>query len=338
MATDPYSVAIVGTGNVAGGFDRNRSGVGQDAVFTHAKAFGLDRRFRVVACVDPDRDARERFMADWGLSDGYADLAEWRAAGASADVVSLCAPDATHGALLDELAEMPVRAAFAEKPLAASVDEGRAVVRKWRDAGKILAVNYLRRWAPGIVVLRDALRNGEWGRIDSMTVFYGKGLLHNGSHYVDLAHFLFGGLAVEAVTGRRDGYNAADPTVDAVLRAESGVRVNLLGCPHDSYRIAEVRIVTDRGVVDLENSAFSLRHREAADDPVFKGFRALPRGDWSPSGIERAMVSAVDDIAAALEGGTEVASSGASALQTLETCHRILASAEGVSTAKGETG
>lgn len=82
----------------------------------------------VVAAADPDRARAERIAPA-----AYADLAEMLAA-TSPDLVHLCTPTATHGALLRLAAARGVHA-FAEKPLAADLAETRALLDAAGAAG-----------------------------------------------------------------------------------------------------------------------------------------------------------------------------------------------------------
>ncbi|MEK9725446.1 MAG: Gfo/Idh/MocA family oxidoreductase, partial [Rhodospirillaceae bacterium] len=229
---EPLRVLIVGCGDIAGGYDEKND---DRAVRTHAGAYARDGRFAVAACIDPDAARRAAFMAHWGVPEGFADLEACRAAGGAYDVASVCVPTAHHGAALETLLEMPLKAVLAEKPLTGDLENSRAVVAAYAAAGRPLAVNFLRRFDAEIQRLKAEIAAGEWGAVQAASALYAKGLVNCGSHAVDLLQYLIGPLAPEAVTDVIDDHTPADPTVSARLRTTAGAPVDLVGVDSRGY-------------------------------------------------------------------------------------------------------
>ena len=121
-----------------------------------------------------------------------SDLAACRAAAGAFDVASVCVPTAYHEAVLLELLDMPLRAVLAEKPLTGDVAQSQQIVDAYRVAGRPLAVNFLRRFDPVLATLRREIEVGDWGRLQSASVHYAKGIVNCGSHAIDLLHYFFG--------------------------------------------------------------------------------------------------------------------------------------------------
>ena len=65
-----------------------------------------------------------------------------------------------------------------------------------------VAVNYIRRWLPAVQAWRRRIEAGELGRLLHGQLTYGKGLLSNGSHFVNLAEAWLGPLALGRVMDR----------------------------------------------------------------------------------------------------------------------------------------
>jgi predicted dehydrogenase len=312
--SEPLSALIVGCGGIAGGYDEDRA---DGDVLTHAKAYGAHPAFRAAACVEPDPDRRRRFMERWGVPVGYAALEEVDEA---FDVASLCTPTALHAAQLEVLLEMPVRLVWAEKPLTADLARSRTAVAAFAAAGKPMAVNYLRRWAPEMTALKAEIAAGRWGRLQQAVVWYGKGLLNNGSHAVDLLRFLFGPLTPLACGGAVADGREDDPTLDATLAIPDGAVVRLIGTDHREYGLFEFELMFAAGRVSLLDGGFTILRRPVADNPRFPGYRALVAGEARPTGLNRAMLGALDNIAAHLARAEPLLSDGASALAAQETC------------------
>lgn len=330
--SDSLSVLIVGCGRIAGGFDERAAD--EDDIWSHAGAYSAHGGFRLVACVEPDGKKRSAFMERWGIEHGFASLDDVRASGLAVDVASVCAPTAVHAAILDALLAMPVRAVFAEKPLTADLAEARRLVAAYRDAGRPLAVNYLRRWDAGMAALKASLAADEWGPLQSVVAHYGKGVHNSGGHVVDLLHFLIGPLTPEAAFRRRFDVDRQDPTVDALLATADGRPVYLVGGDSRAFFAFEVDIVLARGRVTIEELGRVVRLRNAVASPVFEGYRNLERGQWRDTALGRAMVNAVDNVARALSDGAPLLSDGESALAAQETCHTLAALAAGLPPAK----
>lgn len=329
--SDTLSVLIVGCGRIAGGFDER--GQGSD-VWSHAGAYTVHGGFRLAACVEPDAKKRSAFMKRWNIEQGFASLGECRASGMAFDVASVCAPTAAHAAALETLLAMPVRAVFAEKPLTDDLAAARRLVAAYRDTGRPLAVNYLRRWDAGMAALKASLAAGEWGPLQSVVAHYGKGVHNSGGHAVDLVHFLVGPLAPEAVFRRRFDLDAQDPTVDALLATADGRPVYLVGGDSRAFFSFEVDMTLTKGRVTVEELGRAIRVRNAVESPVFEGYRNLERGQWRDAALGRAMVHAVDNVRRALRDGAPLLSDGESALAAQETCHTLAAMAADLPPAK----
>ena len=63
-------------------------------------------------------------------------------------------------------------------------------------------MNYIRRWLPAVQAWRRRIKAGELGRLLHGYLTYGKGLLSNGSHFVNLAEAWLGPLALGRVMDR----------------------------------------------------------------------------------------------------------------------------------------
>lgn len=314
------SAAIVGCGRIAGGYDEPVPAVPPR---THAGAYRARADVRLVACVDPDAERREAFARRWGVERQFADLGELRRADLPLDVVSLCTPDARHADDLAALAEIPVRAVFAEKPLALDPVAAEKIVASYALAKRGLAVAYLRRWDPAIGELADAIAANRYGPFRGAQAHYGKGLMHNGSHMVDLLVSLVGALRPVAARARFAGPDAGDPTIEAELETVDGAPVRLLATEHRDYDLFEATLVFARGVVELKEGASIVVERLAEATPGYAGHRRPSQGVRRPSRQAEAMERAVANVIGWLDTGAPLACDGAIALDALRVCARI---------------
>lgn len=314
------NVLIVGCGAIAGGYDAGKK---DGLVLTHAAAYRRDGRFRVAACVDPDAEKRGAFADHWGIEGRHATLAEALEDGPF-DVVSLCSPTSCHAEDLAVLADSSTRLVFCEKPIAPELADAERGIAALDAKGIAVAVNHTRRWDPVVAALKADLDNGKWGKIRSAVGYYNKGILNNGSHMIDLLHWLLGGpLAVVATGDPVSDWPGGDPTVAALLTSPLGVPVQLAGGAASDYALFELHLVTERGVVCMEDGGFAWRIREVADSPHFPGYRVVQRGEWTAGGYVSAMTKAVANIHDFLADGTPLASTGQTALAAQAVCKKI---------------
>lgn len=313
------NVLIVGCGNIAGGFDAKDG----DEVFTHAGAYRRHGGFRLAACVDPDSERRLAFKEHWSVERDFADLGAALDATDGYDVVSICSPTRQHAADLRAVFAARPRLVFCEKPMTGDLAEATAIVSAFRDANIPMAVNHTRRWDPEITVFRNALHAHEWGKVRSAVGYYNKGISNNGSHLIDLLHYLLGPLHILAVAKAEIDFFDDDPTVPALLVTSDGVPVHLATGSARDYALFELQLVTEKGVVTLEQGGFLWRERVARDSPHFAGYRVVGEDDCRAGGYASAMLQAAGNIYDTLTKGSGLASTGETALAAQILCNDI---------------
>lgn len=321
MDISPLRVLIIGCGNIAGGFDAARAADAEPV--THAGAFRRVDGFSLVACVDPDENRRLAFQRRWKVNEAFADVSALAGRAGEFDVISICSPTSLHGAHLEVALRLRPRLVFCEKPVTPSLAESAHWVARF-DASKVhLAVNHTRRWAPDVLRLRDELQQGTWGRIRSAQGTYSKGVLNNGSHMVDLLQFLLGPLDLRCVGAPLWDFWETDPTVPAMLTTANGVHVQLAIAHAADYSLFELHLVTERGVISMEDGGLTWRIRRPAESHHFVGYTALGRGTEVPGEYWGAMRSAALNIRDSLVSGAALTSSGRTALEAQRICEEI---------------
>jgi len=191
------------------------------------------------------------------------------------------------------------------------------------DQQVLLAVNYSRRGSPQVAQLKAELADGHWGALRSVSAVYNKGLLNNGSHMIDLLLALFGPLYIVSVGQAVDDFFPDDPTVDATLRTQQGLPIQLNVAHAQDFALFEMQIVTEKGVIDMEDGGARWRMRHANPSDQLAGYWFLNSGEWvNPQG-SYALTGAVANIFEALQYGAPLASSGSNALQAQALCEKI---------------
>lgn len=320
--SDLLSVLMVGCGNIAGGFDAGRAP--GDLPYTHAGAYKRDGRYQITACVEPDDARRTSFMQAWGVPTGFRSVDQLLDSGHQFDVVSICSPTSYHAHDLEIALRLKPRLIFCEKPFTSTLADSERLVAECRKSGVLLAVNYTRRWDPDIAKLKAAMQSDQWGRLRTVVGCYNKGILNNGSHMLDLLHFLVGNMGIVKVGKPVHDFFPDDPTVPVWLEGTEGVPVQL-ACGHaEDYAIFELQLIFSRGVLTMEEGGMYWRERHAIENMTFKGYRKLEDGTRRAGEYPHAMLQAVDNIYRALKQGEPLASTGDSALAAQRICQKIM--------------
>ncbi|MDX6702726.1 MAG: D-apiose dehydrogenase [Baekduia sp.] len=318
--------AVLGCGAIgAGAPSHPEVGVG-----SHAAAYVACPATELVAVADVDagraRAAAERFGAAPAGTDVARLLAE-----SEPELVSVCTPDATHGAVLELVLRAPsVRGVLAEKPLAAGAEEAAALVALARERDVVLSVNYSRRFAPPIVAVAGAVRGGALGTLQHVHGIYGKGLRHNGTHWLDLLRMLAG--EPESVRGwDRLGESGDDPTLDAELTLGGGVGARLAALDHAAFTAFELDLIGTAGRIRLADAGHRIERFGLAADARHAGYRILSAEPAEHAGLRDALLHAVGDLARAVHAGgapgAEPACTGADGVRALALAEAIAASA-----------
>lgn len=316
-----FKTIIIGCGNIAGGYDANKAS--DDWPLTHAGAYSAHNGFEIIACCDPDSGKRKAFQEKWNIPLGVPHPEELADIGLKADVVSICSPSALHAQHLKTVLDWQPKLLFCEKPIAPDAQEVKRWVQRYDEAGILFVVNHNRRWAPDICLLKEDFSQQKWGKIHSVSGTYSKGILNNGGHMVDLIHYLLGPTKVIAAGKELYDFWPDDPSVPALLETIDGVPVTLNIAHAQHYAIFEVQLVTERGVLRMESGGMSWSIRSVIDSPDFPGYRTLDGAESHDGRYREAMARAVDNIYQALTKGTDLPSTGATALQAQQICQHI---------------
>ena len=312
MSSEPWSALVVGCGKIAGGYN---AGPDDTMVLTHALAYARHPRFELVACVEPDETARERFMRKWSVRRGYGTLDEALDC-QRFDIVSVCSPTGTHVAHLARLLAADIKAVFAEKPLDGAAQRARELAQKFRAKNVPVAVNFTRRFDPTMHELRDAIQSGRYGALRSVTGWCSGSLLNNGSHLIDLVIFLTG--RAPAISARTGGMNLRSAQRAETFSFDLGeASFTVIGSEGTDVTRFEIELACADAVITIEDAGLAIRTRRRSASDIFPGEVVLNHGQWSSTHYGSALLRALDELANWHEGA-RLSSDIASACEAIE--------------------
>lgn len=184
----------------------------------------------LVAVVDADR-ARVDDVARRAGVPGFTSVADLLAA-QRIDLASVVVPTQLHHHVAGDLLDAGV-AVLVEKPITATVDEGRDLLARARRAGRPLMVGHIERFNPAVVELKRRLDAGELGRIFQVHAtrvgpfparIRDVGVVIDlASHDLDLMHHLLGQQAVRVYAETdRNIHTAHEDILSGVVKFDGG--------------------------------------------------------------------------------------------------------------------
>ncbi|CAK0773099.1 putative dehydrogenase [Gammaproteobacteria bacterium] len=289
--------AVIGCGNIGSRWDEADRDT--DAVLTHAGAWHRLGLLTALADSNPERLAVAGRR--WGVTACYSD---YRAllANEHPDLVSIATPTALRLPVVEAILAAGTRALLLEKPIAASLVEARAIVAAAHAAGAVVAVNYVRRYDATLGQIAARLCVGMLGVIQHGVGRYGKGIVENGSHLIDLIQWWLGPARLGSVLRRlEDNRPDHDPTLDAVLKVgpiEAPAPIYLLGVDYQHYALFELDIVGTSGRITLSDRGAYIQHWEAISDAMFPGYRILRPAEELHTDLTHTLSRAAEDLLA----------------------------------------
>ena len=318
LKSQPFNVVIIGAGKIGAFFDTPES----SGILTHAHAFTADPAFRLLGFMDVDVDQAARAAAIWG-GRAFADLSQIFQNSTRVDVAVVAVPDQWHAGVFQELVGHPVKLIFMEKPLASTLDDAHRMADLCQKKSLSVLLNYSRRFVPEFQRLRLQISARSLGNFVTGSAYYGKGIVHNGSHMIDLLRYLIGDIHdFTCVTAVRD-FSEVDPSVSAVLRFSGDQTLFLQAVDSRLVSVFEADLFFEKGRIRILDSGFLIEESEIGDSPVYPGYRILSNVYSLPSSLDQALKFAVRNIAGHLNSKEDLRCDVNEGLTTLELCLKI---------------
>lgn len=314
-------VLLVGCGNIAGKFDMGP--VPTDWPYTHAGAYRVDGRFSLEACIDPNESRRHEFMEYWGIAKGYDCFDQIKTFIGEFDVISICSPTKFHKNDVLSAIQLKPKLIFCEKPVTQYAEDTKLLADKCRENNILLAINHTRRWDPKVEELKNDIERNVRGQLRSVIATYNKGILNNGSHLIDLMHYLFGDLNIEMTSNKVFDYLDDDPSVSALLTTSTGIPIHCVVGHAGDFALFEVQFIFSTGILSMRDGGLSWNVRSLVESDQFTDYKVLNKGEDIEGQYKLAMRRAVDNIYQALATAESLASDGASAYKAQKMCEEI---------------
>lgn len=318
-----YSAALIGCGNIGSLYAEDPKIKG---IYTHAAAYDRCLKTKLIAVCDADIQKAKKVASQWNCA-FYSDYAQLLAE-QEPDIVSICTPDETHATILKEVLDShkKVSAVIIEKPLALDHFQANQLIELANLRGIILAVNYSRRYSTQLLQVKKMIALGNLGKIQKISGYYTKGILHNGTHWLDLSTWFLG--EIKSVQGFLDVKNeAVDPALDAQLVYNNGTRGVLQALEADHYSLFEMDILGTQGRIRIIDSGHRIEFYEVKDNPYYTGYKTVLKANEDESDMHNTVLNIVTDLVNCMETGNIPKCSGEDGLRVLNIGIKLIESA-----------
>ncbi len=264
-----FKVLIIGAGNIGALYDDSKD----LEYLTHGHAFSDHPAFELVGFVDVDIHKAEKASRKWG-GKSYGSISE-AFNHQKIDVVIVAVPDQYHKSCLDALDGREIKLIVVEKPLADQLCDAFELLELFDGKKPYIMMNYSRRYVPEFIEVRDVIAEGKLGQFEHGHGVYGKGLLHNGSHMLDLLKFWIGTFKVEQVNESTVDYTESDPSVSGVISFENGGQFNLNYIDSNLYTVFELELYFKKGRLRMLKGGLEIELYEVSESDLYKGYKEL---------------------------------------------------------------
>lgn len=310
--------AIIGCGDIAGGYDEKSNDKG---TYSHAGAYqacGVP----IIAAMDVRTQRLRKFATFWEVPNIFHDLSDLLSYN-QYDFISVCTPDDTHYPIIKEvLLKRPPKIIWAEKPLAVKPNEAKELVEIAQKKKVGLRVTYHRRWEPEHKKLKLFIEKGKLGKITSAVGYYVKGLIHVGTTVIDTLRFLIGEVKQSwSLPSQNKGPFPDSPSTGLIMQFENGCQALVQGIDGDqyTYSLFELDIIGTHGRIRILDNGDVFEVYELVPYRHYEGFSELKLKERSETKMLQAMKYGLDLMLESIENGTwEDVSEGENAVKNIE--------------------
>lgn len=285
MNKNNYTSIIIGAGQIAGGYDDLQS----SSILTHAHAYCLHKNIELKGFYDIDFEKACLMAKKWDTK-AIKTLEDVN----YIDIISICTPDEYHLQSIQQAIKLNPKIIFLEKPLSNKKED----VKKIMEVTKFVStlVNYSRRFCIEFETLASQIKNGYFGEYQTGSGYYGKGLIHNGSHMLDLINMLLGKIKnITEITKTFDFYEN-DPSKSVVIDLQDNKKFYMQAVDCNNYTICELDLFFAKNRIRIINLGYQIEFFEIKESDDFAGYKNPVYSKTVNTSLNCALYNAVDNI------------------------------------------
>lgn len=314
-----YKAVIVGAGNIGSFFDTPES----KTILSHAHAVMVHPKVELLGFYDVDGDRAKKAASIWNCK-SFDSL---ESALYEADVAYCCVPDKYHFDTLIQISEYPLKMVVAEKPIAATVGEALEIKQIYDEKKLPIILNYSRRFLPEFMKLKKNIKT--FGKFMRGVGYYGKGIVHNGSHMIDLLSYFFEReLRVESTGHAIYDYFESDPSCDTTIEIGNG-RFHMFPIDCRIATIFELDLFFEKKRLRIIDSGNVIELYNVRESGVYKGYSNYVWERKIEVEYSNAMLGLINNYCAYIAGEEKILCSAEDGINVLTKCIEIKERADG---------
>ena len=250
-----YTAALVGCSRMGAFIDNEKHHTARIlSPYSHAAGYAASDHTKLIACADLRVDVMEQFGEIYNVPKGhqYTDFRELIDE-EKPDILSVATQPEQRAEIIIYAAEHGIKAIYAEKAMAASMEQVDSIVSACNQNGVVFNLGTNRRWDPGFDAMKNIIDSGDLGRLESILVHSTGQLFNIGSHNFDLAMRMNSDIPGAWVQGRLidddlfrlDGTLSGDPVGEGTIQFENGVTCYAMNTSHAN----RYEVVCEKGII-----------------------------------------------------------------------------------------
>lgn len=313
-----YNVLIIGAGKIGSSFDNP----GSNIILTHANAFSSHNGFNLVGFVDINKELAKKAAKKWQVKSFGSIKEAFRLK--NIDVVCVATSTETHFKILKEIFNFPVKLVLLEKPIAGTISETKKILDLCNQMKKPVVVNYFRQFLPEFENIKINIDNNKYGNFISGTGYYGKGMLNNGSHIINLLNYFLGDALDFETIDRFIDFSVNDPTVSSILTFKNKKKFILWGIDSRMFTLFEIDLIFKKYRIRIVESGRKIEFYKIKNSQIFKGYKNIIKFSETETSFTKYMYCVADNVYKRLTQGDKIKCDIFEAYRTSKFCFKVI--------------
>lgn len=327
---------LIGLGKMGCGYDLNiefKKNIPQSSskIISHARAIDCHPDYNFLAAIDRKIESINNFKLKYNVPTFRSVNSFLDSIKTKVDLVIICTDPGNQPFLVEEIIyKIKPKMLLLEKPISISFNEAKNLENLFKlEDAPIVAVNYVRNFLPLIKIWKEKLLNKSLGEFTYGHIVYGKGLLTNGCHFINLAQFLLGKFKFEKKIEEQNFKYDYDKEVSFTLRlCENNALMNIYSIGKSMLRAGEIDLWFEKGRLCLKNNGESLLFwPRLKSSSAFENYDSLSlESQIFPTEISKCQYYVLDSIKDAFSLNSQISNkfNFKESLDTMELIHQIL--------------
>lgn len=310
---------VVGLGSIGMLYDYDLS---KDYILSHCRAFSIHKDFILSGAVDKDKKRQSLFKTNY--SGNVFSSIKQASKQLEPDIVVVSTPSGTHLEVVNEIIKyLNPSLIVCEKPLDFDIKDAKCIVERCAEKNIELFVNYIRRSDISTQKIKKMFEAEEITSPVRANVWYSKGLLNNGSHFINLLEYWLGKVTSVPYSKKYEIFSSADSNADFILEFENGI-VFFQYSIESSESYNSIELFSNNGRLHYANGGEYISWQNIEIDSLLSdSFKLSNTQKIIESDMKKYQLNVVNELSNFLNKKDYYLCSGQDALDTMECIYNI---------------